>query len=233
MKEINPQNLAELNLLLEGSNLHQSPIVSCKKIEHGNMNLTLRATDEKGNSLIIKQGRGYVEKYPSIEAPIGRTSIEANYYELLKGNRFLEGMSPNLISVCHKNQVLLMDDLGNGRDGIEFYSGKLKLLPEHIDASIGYLKELHSVRKECDRPMNNLSMLELNSFHMFDFPFSEDGHAYLAENVDIALSEMAKELVKEQKVAETAKVLKRKISQRWRNTHSWGLLFWKLTNGCR
>ena len=53
---------------------------SARKAGDGNMNLTLRLTTAEG-SLILKQARPWVEKYPHIEASSDRSLVEIAFYE--------------------------------------------------------------------------------------------------------------------------------------------------------
>ena len=54
-------------------------IVSVDKAGEGNMNLTLRVTTDQ-RSVIVKQARPWVEKYPDIEASDERILAEIDFY---------------------------------------------------------------------------------------------------------------------------------------------------------
>ena len=51
-----------------------------EKIGDGNLNLTVRLHMER-RSGILKQARPWVEKYPHIAAPVGRSAVEAAFYK--------------------------------------------------------------------------------------------------------------------------------------------------------
>ncbi len=183
MKKIDENNLELINELIQISNLLNNEIVSVSKLVSGNMNLTLRCVTNDGRSLIVKQGRDFVEKYPSIAAPLGRTSVEYYYYENISCNEYLNKMSPKVLSVCHKNQILILEDLGQGIDGIKYYEDPESLTEQNLLKVIQYLVHLHSLKKNHQSSiLENKKMKELNSFHMFDLPFTSDGHDLLVEN---------------------------------------------------
>src|SRR5579863_4195991 len=64
----------------------------------GYMNLTLRVTTTS-RSVIVKHGRPWVEKYPSIPAPADRTLIEADWYAIAGRNRTVASRIPRLLDV--------------------------------------------------------------------------------------------------------------------------------------
>ncbi|MEM7312498.1 MAG: aminoglycoside phosphotransferase, partial [Planctomycetota bacterium] len=55
----------------------------------GNMNFTVRAETSLAKSFIVKQAREYVEKYPSIPAPVERSTVEARFYEAVQSDDVL------------------------------------------------------------------------------------------------------------------------------------------------
>src|ERR1700712_2101103 len=58
-------------------------IVAITRAGEGNMNLKLRVTTQS-RSVIVKQGRPWVEKYPQIPAPAERTIVEGRFYALVQ-----------------------------------------------------------------------------------------------------------------------------------------------------
>ena len=197
MEKLNENSLDEINRLILKSELYSQEIVSVEKLTAGNMNLTLRAIDQEGRSLIIKQGREFVEKYPSVPAPIGRTSVEFEYYNTIKRNPFLVKMSPKIISMGHENQILLIEDLGNGIDGISYYNNPDSLQGADLKQMINYLSDLHEIKKE-NVLIENTEMKKLNALHMFDFPFTNEGRSSLESNFP-ELSKLSVSLINNKK----------------------------------
>ncbi|MFM1879423.1 MAG: hypothetical protein RLZZ241_2289, partial [Bacteroidota bacterium] len=55
-------------------------ILTVRKAGEGNMNVVLRLTTNS-RSLILKQSRPFVQKYPQIPAPVNRIHTEALFYQ--------------------------------------------------------------------------------------------------------------------------------------------------------
>ena len=96
-------------------------IVGLEKPGEGNMNFLVRVRTESG-SIIIKQSRPWVEKYPQIDAPVERIFVEATFYETLKQDHFFDRFVPALIGFDAKNLLLAMEDLGEGTDFTFLYN---------------------------------------------------------------------------------------------------------------
>ena len=84
----------------------------------GNMNVTLRLTAASGRTLIVKQGRPWVAKYPQIPAPIERTRVEAH---LRSGERLRDRADDARPPHVDPNHVLVLED-GTG-DLTSIYRG--------------------------------------------------------------------------------------------------------------
>jgi len=153
--------------ILEGM-LPLDPQESLSKINlitHGNMNLTQRVFTDKNNTYIVKQGRNFVEKYPDIKAPVGRTTMEYLYLKELSQCSVMSTMSPKVIHFDEENQILILEDLGDIQDGIVYYSSGSEI-PNTLE-----IQDTHK--------WENKKMRELNAFHMFEFPFSEQGLEFI------------------------------------------------------
>ena len=87
----------------------------------GNMNLTLRVTLPR-RSLILKQGRPWVEKYDHIAAPWERTVIEGQFYEVVRNVRPVSGRMPELVALDRHNHVLVLEDMGTAGDLTSMYA---------------------------------------------------------------------------------------------------------------
>ncbi len=60
-------------------------IESMQRAGEGNMNLVIRVVTPR-RSMILKQSRPWVEKYPQIEAPADRILAEIDFYQLRRGS---------------------------------------------------------------------------------------------------------------------------------------------------
>jgi 5-methylthioribose kinase len=146
-------------------------VVSAEKAGEGNMNYVLRINT--GNrTFIIKQSRGYVEKYPSIAAPAQRALSEAAFYTCISKNQLLKAQSPGLIGADAGNNILALQDLGAAADYTFLYNTPKKLEDEAVQSLVDFLNQLHSaVKKNNDPLLVNRAMKELNHQHIFIFPF--------------------------------------------------------------
>jgi 5-methylthioribose kinase len=139
----------------------------------GNMNLTLRVT-LADRSVILKQGRPWVEKYDHIAAPWGRTLIEGRFYTLAAGAPGVSMRLPRLLDLDERNQILALEDLGRDgdlstiyRDGGLATSTLLDLL-EWL-ATLARLDVPTTLREA----LANREMRALNHAHMFVVPLDE------------------------------------------------------------
>ena len=88
---LNPRQekyLRKSGLLLSNEN-----ILEYSKAGEGNMNVVVRLKTET-RSIILKQSRPFVNKYPTIPAPLGRIFIEDDFYRIINQNEFLSSYSP-------------------------------------------------------------------------------------------------------------------------------------------
>jgi len=146
-------------------------LINSESAGESNMNLVLRIQTNQ-RSLILKQSKPYVRKYPQIPAPIGRIAVEHQFLELVSGEEFLAEMSPKVVQFDAEQHILVMEDLGKGLDYSGIYSGKRDLNEGEIEQLVRYLNRLHSL-KVSDFP-DNLEMRRLNHEHVFQFPFLEE-----------------------------------------------------------
>ena len=82
---VDKEEIAELQQYLSEQEWLQAgeKIETLEKAGEGNMNLVLRVKTNQ-RSLIIKQSRPWVEKYPHILAPLERAIVEGQFYQLIK-----------------------------------------------------------------------------------------------------------------------------------------------------
>lgn len=140
----------------------------------GNMNLSLRVT-AGSRSVIVKQGRPWVEKYPAIAAPADRTLIEAAWYDIARRNAAVAERIPDLLGVDPDAKVLMLTDLGTAGDYLHLYGGG-HLREHELDSLVDWLAELHlGFRGDREAAgLRNRDMRVLNHEHIFEVPFRPD-----------------------------------------------------------
>ena len=170
----------------------QTPACTAEALEAGNMNYVVRlqlndAASKLPPSLILKQSRPWVERYPSIAAPAERARAEARYYKLVEGVPSLAAASPTLLHSDAANNVLVMQDLGAANDLIDLYAGaplnrQVADGTSLLEALLTYLSTLHRhfAQHPPARPVVNKAMRTLNHEHIFALPFRSDNGLDLA-----------------------------------------------------
>jgi 5-methylthioribose kinase len=140
----------------------------------GNMNLTLRVT-LANRSLILKQGRPWVEKYDHIEAPWNRTLIEGRFYEAVRGVRAVSSRMPEILDLDPHNRVLALSDAGSLGDFTSIYE-EGAISAATVDALLDWLEALGSVAIPDDRrdAFTNRAMRALNHEHIFRLPLARE-----------------------------------------------------------
>ncbi|SNQ44125.1 MULTISPECIES: phosphotransferase [Cellulophaga] len=150
-------------------------IATVEKPGEGNMNFTLRITTET-RSFIVKQSREYVEKYPQVAAPAERVLTEAKFYEVTETVPSLKAMMPTLVGLDKENNVMVMNDLGNGSDFTYLYQLGKKILEEDLFSVVDFAATLHtSITTDTqDSRISNTKMRALNHEHIFNYPYAVD-----------------------------------------------------------
>ncbi|HUU35199.1 MAG TPA: phosphotransferase [Vicinamibacterales bacterium] len=161
----------------------------------GNMNCTIRVVTS-ARRLVVKQGRPWVERYPSIPAPAGRTLVEAAFYETVAAVPAVAGRMPALVGVDREHRVLVMDDCVGFADVTGVYSGGT-LDPAVLDTLLAYLAALHRlpVGDPAVIPFSNEPMQALNHAYIFALPLVCDADASLRlDGITPGLSRLAERL---------------------------------------
>lgn len=177
-------------------------LLDARKAGEGNMNYTLRVTTSQ-RTLIVKQARPWVEKYPQIAAPRQRAVVEGNFYQQISRYTVLAEMMPGLIGFDAVSCTIALEDLGEASDFTSLYRGNV--LPEKaLDQLADYLNHLHKIDAgEFGAVFANRAMRELNHQHIFDLPLRQ------AELLDLdaitpGLRQAAQALKDDQRYVETA-----------------------------
>ena len=137
----------------------------------GNMNLTLRALVGE-RTFIVKQGRGWVEKYPAIAAPEGRTLTEGAFYRAVARDPELARRMPTLLGLDTEARMLALEDLGKVSDLTSLYAGD-QPRPTELAQLADFLSRLHAlpVARADSEVFGNQAMRRLNHEHVFVLPF--------------------------------------------------------------
>ncbi|MEP7228793.1 MAG: hypothetical protein ABI691_00995 [Ginsengibacter sp.] len=171
---IDPGNPNELTKYLRRKEwiTDDETIVTLDKAGDGNMNCVLRADTGK-RKIIIKQSRGYVEKYPQVAAPANRVVIEGSFYRKISPQIKISQMMPELLGIDEENNIMLLEDLGDAKDYTFLYDRKEGLSDTEIIKLVSYLDELHNQVKKLkeDTTLSNREMKLLNHEHIFNYPF--------------------------------------------------------------
>ncbi|GAB2549583.1 phosphotransferase [Spirosoma aerophilum] len=170
---------------------NQESISSVEKPGEGNMNYVLRVTTPF-RSLIVKQSREYVEKYPSIPAPANRAVIEGFFYQEIQLIPMIASMMPLLMGVDRENNILVLEDVGNARDYTFLYQPDQRLPDADALALTDYLSELHyHFTTQIPGPIfANEAMRALNHEHIFNYPFAES-NGFDLDAIQPGLTELA------------------------------------------
>ena len=166
-------------------------IISLSKPGEGNMNYVLRV-DTGTRTFIIKQSRGYVEKYPQVAAPETRVVTESAFYEKISTTKAVQKFMPKLIGIDAENNFMVIEDLGKANDFTTLYDLQHQLKEAELIELLNYLNGLHgSFQKTViDDELTNLELRKLNHEHIFHYPFMED-NGFDLNTVQEGLQELA------------------------------------------
>lgn len=160
----------------------EDTITSVTKAGEGNMNVVLRVSladrAQTDRSLIVKQSRPWVAKYPSIQAPEERIVAELDFYRRVQGTADVASALPKLLSSDVERRTIVMEDLGSASDFMSLYASSEDPVETSavFDQAINWLARLHRV------PINSSAgsevgcdkLRELNHAHLFVIPFQPE-----------------------------------------------------------
>ena len=148
-------------------------LLHLEKPGEGNMNCVLRAVTTAG-SLILKQARPWVEKYPQYAAPVERIGVEAQFLRTAGGIPGIGRYLPRVRAFDKNSRLLALEDLGSGADYTFLYQKGAQIDPGELAQLVDFLSILHAWQPDpADAPFpENLQMRrDLNQVHLFYFPF--------------------------------------------------------------
>ena len=188
---LHPADLFSLNAhLLSLGWLPAGPVTSAEAIGDGNMNFTVRARFPQG-SLILKQARPWVVKYPQIPAPVERAAVEAAFYRHVAQSPAVSSRMPRLLGFCPHSHLLCLEDLGPAADFMPCYSAPPTLQESDCLPLVAYLRNLHSLPAPA---IPNRAMRALNHEHQYRFPLLPDNGLQL-DSITPGLAALAAELI--------------------------------------
>ena len=143
----------------------------------GNMNMLIRVTTNE-TSVIVKQSRPYVNKFPQIPAPKERIHVEGKFYLMVQQDQKLREHMPKLLSKDDNNFLIVLEDLVQGNDYTYVYRKNNGLTSREVEELVLFLNRLHHASftdAERNTFPDNMSLRKLNHEHLFHYP-------YVAEN---------------------------------------------------
>lgn len=148
-------------------------VLTLEKPGEGNMNFVARIVTEK-TSLILKQAKHFVQKYPQIAAPIERLTVEATFYRTIQPVSKLAESMPGLIGMDAAHHIMVLEDFKLAVDYTFVYRKNNFLTDTELYQAVDYLNQLHTLPtdKFFDYP-SNLALRKLNHEHIFLYPFYE------------------------------------------------------------
>lgn len=183
-------------------------LIKVEKPGEGNMNFTMRVYTSLGRTFIVKQSRDYVEKYPTIPAPVNRAVIEGRFIEFIQHDSVLKSFMPRLLGLDDVNNILVTEDLGQANDYSFLYNSGEKLRSVDLTQLAEYLSHLHhSFRSDSPVPQfANREMRDLNHEHIFLYPFMEE-NGFDLDNIQPGLQSEALLYKKDEALKSVVKAL--------------------------
>jgi 5-methylthioribose kinase len=183
-------------------------IVRSERAGDGNMNLVLRVVTDR-RSLIVKQSRPWVEKYPQIAAPAERIAAEIRFYECVESVPDVAASVPKLLGLDHATRLMVLEDCGDASDYSDLYASR-----DHRSFPVGevtqWLGKLHAINIPRERKVEIgcHDLLLLNHAHIFEIPLQSPAVIPL-DNVCAGLEGLAQSLRSDPSVVRAASRLGR------------------------
>jgi 5-methylthioribose kinase len=183
--------------------------VAAELAGEGNMNCVIRVR-LADRSLILKQARPWVEKYPSIAAPVERAASEARFYRFATRDSLVGAMMPSLLDFDEKSSLLVMEDLFAAEPLIDCYHGSRRFNQRQLNELAKYTSALHSLVVPANERegFRNTAMRRLNHEHIFDIPLRQDGAlSNMLERITPGLDSVADDLRQNRKYCDIVREL--------------------------
>jgi 5-methylthioribose kinase len=174
---LNLEDVAGLQVyLVERGFAQAGEAITAELAGEGNMNCVVRVRLPT-RSLILKQARPWVEKYPSIAAPVERAASEARFYRFATRDPLVAAMMPRLLHFDEGAALLVVEDLGTAASLLDCYQGSRVFNRSQLNELAQYAFALHRlvVPPNERAAFRNQAMRRLNHEHIFDLPLRRDG----------------------------------------------------------
>jgi len=141
------------------------------KAGEGNMNLVLRVKTNR-QSLIVKQARPWVEKYPGIAAPDERILSEIEFYRCISETGDVRAAMPSILASSAEQRIMVMEDFGTAGDYSALYDAKTDAAEVNtvFRQAIDWVTRLHELAPKGEHGIGCVGLLELNHKHIFSVP---------------------------------------------------------------
>lgn len=148
-------------------------ITKVSKAGEGNMNLVLRVETTR-QSLIVKQARPWVEKYPDIPASDERILSEIEFYRRVSDSSAIRAAMPSILASQPQQRVMVMEDLGAANDHTSLYQTNTDSVEVNavFQQAIDWVTKLHELDLDDKRGIGCAGLLQLNHQHMFSIPLN-------------------------------------------------------------
>jgi 5-methylthioribose kinase len=187
--------------------------ITAERAGEGNMNCVVRVRFSH-RSLILKQARPWVEKYPSIAAPVERAASEARFYGFATRDSLVAAMMPRLLHFDEGAALLVIEDLGTAASLVDCYQGLRAFVRSQLDDLADYASALHGLKVPPNEraAFRNEAMRRLNHEHIFDLPLRLDGAlSEMLERVTPGLDRVADHFRRDSRFCDIVK----KLGQRY------------------
>jgi len=149
-------------------------ITGVSKAGEGNMNLVLRVKTDR-QSLIVKQARPWVEKYPGIAAPDERILSEIEFYRCISDAQDVRNAMPSILASAPQQRVMVVEDLGAASDYSLLYQAHND--PAEVSSvfqkAIDWVTRLHKLDLREEHSIGCTGLLQLNHQHIFLVPLND------------------------------------------------------------
>ena len=144
------------------------------KAGEGNMNLVLRVTTDS-RSVIVKQARPWVEKYPSIAAPDERIVSEIEFYRCISENGPVRAAMPSVLAFDVEQRLMVLEDLGTASDYAILYRSDVAQseVDSVFERAINWVSQLHAFDAKDNQNLGCKPLRSLNHQHIFSIPLSD------------------------------------------------------------
>ena len=141
----------------------------------GNINWVRRVRAADGSSLIVKQARATLARFPEYRVTTARMVFEARYFEVVRARVPAQaGVIPKLVFFDETARVLVMEDLGE-EERLDALLAENRAEPATLEALGAFLGAVHrATRAEAESlapRFANDEMRQLHGEHIFSLPY--------------------------------------------------------------